>query len=87
MVEEQCGISRPFHDAVKQTLDGPHASDHTFLRGLACSTACCSLRHNLIFTISSSGLASMSSFRLVVLDTLDILPCVDNAKGLCNTLS
>ena len=46
MVEEQYGITSPFRNAVKQTLDGPHASDHTFLHGLVYSTACSSLPHN-----------------------------------------
>ena len=46
IVEEQCGIDRPFRDAVKQPVDGPHASNHSFLHGLAHSTAYSSLRHN-----------------------------------------
>ena len=70
------GISRPFRDAVKQTLDEPHASDYTFLHGrgnrqlvVVCGTT---LLDNQLCR-SRSFLLRMSPIRYVVLDTLDML--------------
>ena len=74
-IKNRCGITRLFPDAVKQTLDGPHASDHTFLtvwgtrRLVVCGPT---LLDNQV-PRPRSFLLRMSSFRLVVLDTLDML--------------